>query len=226
MQQTALNTIAIGVFILTISSLVSPLFQISPIIPAAITVVIMGLATVDTFRWENRGATLLLSFLAGQKQKERVLHHEAGHFLAAYFLGIPVIGYTLTAWEGIKQGFLGIGGVVFDFDLTDKKSSVEISLLVDRFSTVLMAGIAAETIVYGNVEGSIDDREKLQKTLNSLGFSAENYQQKERRSQLQATNLIQSNRESYDALVTAMRERKSVEDCYEIVQNSSQLKSI
>ncbi len=225
MQQTALNTIAIGIFILTISSLVSPLFQLSPIIPAAVTVAIMGLATVDTFRWENRGATLLLSFLAGQKQKERVLHHEAGHFLAAYFLGIPVVSYTLTAWEGIKQGLSGIGGVVFDFDVTDKKSSVEISLLVDRFSTVLMAGIAAETIVYGSVEGDRDDRDKLQKTLNSLGFSAENYQQKERRSQLQATNLIQSNRESYDALVTAMRERKSVEDCYAIVQNSCQLKS-
>jgi ATP-dependent Zn protease len=223
MQQTALNTIAIGVFTLTISSLVSPLLRISPTIPAVVVLGIMGLVTLDTLGWQNRGATLLLSFLAGKKQKERVLHHEAGHFLAAYFLGVPILGYTLTAWEGIKQGQMGMGGVVFDFDLTDKRSSSEMPLFVDRFSTVLMAGIAAETIVYGSVEGGIEDRDKLRQTLNLLGFSAENGQQKERWSQLQATNLIQRNRESYQALVMAMKERKSVEDCYAIVQSLCQL---
>jgi hypothetical protein len=221
MQQTALNTIAIGVFLLTIISLISPILQISPLIPTAVTVFIMGLATVDTFSWQNRGATLFLSFLAGKEQRERVLHHEAGHFIAAYYLGIPIVGYTLTPWEGIKQGFSGMGGVVFDFDSIEQKNSSELPLFLDRFATVLMAGIAAEKIIYGNAEGGIEDREKLQQTLKTFDFYGENYQIKERRSQLQATNLIQRNRETYLTLVEAMRERKSVEDCCKILSRDT-----
>jgi hypothetical protein len=221
MQQTALNTIAIGVFILTIISLISPIFQISPLIPTALTIFIMGLATVDTFSWQNRGATLFLSLLAGKKQKERVLHHEAGHFIAAYYLGIPIISYTLTPWEGIKQGLSGVGGVVFDFEPIEQKTSSELPLFLDRFSTVLMAGIAAEKIIYGNAEGGAEDREKLQQTFKTFDFSGENYQIKERRSQLQATNLIQRNQEAYLNLVEAMKERKSVEDCCKILSSDT-----
>jgi hypothetical protein len=219
MQQTALNTIAIGVFLLTIISLISPILHISPLIPTAITVFVMGLTTVDTFSWQNRGATLFLSFLAGKEQRERVLHHEAGHFITAYYLGIPIVGYTLTPWEGIKQGFSGMGGVVFDFELIEQKNSSELPLFLDRFATVLMAGIAAEKIIYGNAEGGSEDREKLQQTLKTFDFSGENYQIKERRSQLQATNLIRRNQEAYLTLVEAMRERKSVEDCCKILSN-------
>jgi hypothetical protein len=217
MQQISLNIIAIGVFILTVTSLVSPIFQISPTLPAVVTLGIMGLATIDTFGWQNRGTTLLLSFLGGKKQKERVLHHEAGHFLAAYFLGIPILGYTLTPWQGIEKNFTGIGGVIFDFDLT-QKSIAEIPLSIDRFTTVLMAGIAAEAIVYGEAEGGREDRDKLNQTLTALGFSTGNCQQKERWAQLQANNLIQRNMDAYRVLVEAMREGKSVEDCYESVQ--------
>ena len=47
-QQTSLNIIAIGVFIMTLSCLLGPLFNISPTIPAVTTLAIMGLATIDT----------------------------------------------------------------------------------------------------------------------------------------------------------------------------------
>ncbi|MBD1941800.1 ATP-dependent Zn protease, partial [Coleofasciculus sp. FACHB-712] len=46
MQQTALNLIAIGVFAMTLSSLLGPMLNISPTIPAIATISILGLATL------------------------------------------------------------------------------------------------------------------------------------------------------------------------------------
>jgi hypothetical protein len=220
MQQSALNLIAIGVFTMTLACLVGPLLNISPFIPAAATATIMGLATIDTLGWENRGTTLLLDALSSPQQRQRVIHHEAGHFLAAYFLGIPVTGYTLTAWEAWRQEQPGRGGVTFDTEaLTTKPFSLEqMRLTLERFCTVWMAGIAAEKIIYGNVEGGAEDREKLRTALNLAGLPEKVYAQKERWAQLQATTLIEKYQKSYEALVAAMEARASVEECYQVIQ--------
>lgn len=220
MQQTALNLIAIGVFLMTFSSLLSPLFHISPFVPAAATFGIMGLATVDTLSWKGKGVTLLLDIFASPQQRERVIHHEAGHFLTAYFLGIPITGYTLTAWEAFKQGKQGVGGVEFDTLALEEKSLKlgEMRLTLERFCTVWMAGIAAENLVYGSSEGGGEDRRKVKTVLNMAGLRDTVYQQKERWAQLQASNLIEKHQPAYKALVTAMKERASVEDCCRVIQ--------
>jgi hypothetical protein len=98
------------------------------------------------------------------------VRHEAGHFLVAYFLGIPITGYTLTAWEAFKQGQPGLGGVTLIQKLpTDALAVGEMRLTLERFCTVWMAGIAAETIVYGSAEGGVEDRQKLKEALFALG---------------------------------------------------------
>lgn len=220
MQQTALNLVAIAIFIMTLSSLLSPLLHISPFVPAAATFGIMGLATVDTLSWEGRGVTLLLDIFASREQRQRVIHHEAGHFLTAYFLGIPITGYTLTAWEAFKQGQQGRGGVEFDTKILEEKplNLGEMRLTLERFCTVWMAGIAAENLVYSNAEGGGEDRGKVRTVLNMGGFPETAYQQKERWAQLQASNLLEKHQLAYEALVVAMESRASVEECYQAIQ--------
>ncbi|MGK7947639.1 MAG: ATP-dependent Zn protease [Xenococcaceae cyanobacterium] len=220
MQQTALNLIAIAVFLMTFSSLLSPLLHISPFIPAATTFGIMGLATVDSLSWEGKGITLFLDIFASKQQRERVIHHEAGHFLTAYFLGIPITGYTLTAWEAFKQGKQGLAGVEFNTEALKEKplNLGEMRLTLERFCTVWMAGIAAENLVYGNAEGGEEDQSKVKTVLNMAGLPETVYQQKKRWAQLQASNLIEKHRTAYEALVRAMKERASVEDCYRVIQ--------
>lgn len=220
MQQTALNLIAIGIFAMTLSSLLGPIFNISPVIPAVTTLGIMGLATIDTLSWENKGVTLLLDSLSSPQHRQRIVRHEAGHFLAAYFLGVPIAGYTLTAWEAFKQGQPGLGGVIFDTTaLSEKALDIrEMRLLLDRFCTVWMAGIAAETLVYGDAKGGGEDRQKIKEALMSAGLSESVSQQKERWALLQAKSLIEKYRDSYEALVKAMEERASVEECSEVIQ--------
>ena len=160
MEQTALNLIAITVFSITLSVFVTPLLSISPFVPALATFSLLGLVTVDTLTFNNRGVTLLLDALSPSKHRQRVIYHEAGHFLTAYILGIPIAGYSLTAWEAFRQGQEGVGGVQFDLaDLEQKvKNFTDFPAFLERISTVWMAGIAAETLVYGKAEGGESDR--------------------------------------------------------------------
>ncbi|MEL6441815.1 MAG: ATP-dependent Zn protease [Cyanobacteria bacterium J06621_8] len=220
MPQTALNLIAIGIFLMTMTSLLGPIFQIPPVVPAALTFGILSLATADTLSWNSRGVSLLLDLFASAEQRQRIIYHEAGHFLAAYFLGIPITGYTLTAWEMIQQGRLGQGGVSFDTDsLTTEKFELEkMRLTLERFCTVWMAGVAAEQMIYGDSQGGAEDRQQLKQALMMAGLPEIGYGPKERWAELQAANLLSRHQESYSALVEAMTQRASVEECYGVIQ--------
>ena len=224
MPQTALNLIAIAIFVMTMTCLLGPVFNIPPYIPATATFGILGLATADTLSWNSRGVSLILDLFASAEQRQRIINHEAGHFLAAYFLGIPITGYTLTAWEVIKQGKLGQGGVSVDTQaLTTKPFDLEeMRLTLDRFSTVWMAGVAAEKIAYGNAQGGAEDRQQLKTALTLAGLPETAYPQKERWAQLQATSLLQRYHKSYQALVEAMSQRASVEECCLVIQQHCQ----
>ncbi|MDY7012788.1 MAG: ATP-dependent Zn protease [Cyanobacteriota bacterium] len=222
MQQTSFNLVAIAIFLMTLSVLLGPLIHLSPAVPAVATLAILGLATADALSFKGRGATLFLDALArlSGEYRDRVLHHEAGHFLAAYFAGIPIESYTLNAWDAFKQGNPGTGGVVVDTDLLFKRSIPphETRLFVDRFCTVWMAGIAAEQLMYGNAEGGEDDRQKVTQTLAFFGRPRSESPQKQQWGQLQAKTAIEKHRSAYDALVEAMRQGTSVSECYQTIQ--------
>lgn len=224
MSQTALNLVAISIFLMTLSVLLGPLLNISPTVPAIATFTILGIATLDSFSLQGKGGSILLDWIAGFKSehRDRIIHHEAGHFLVAHLLGIPVTGYTLSAWEAWKQGQPGQGGVTFDDgELASQLEVGKISAqILDRYCTVWMAGIAAENLVFQNAEGGSDDRRKLAEVLTNLGFSGTNCQQKQRFHALQAKTLLQDNLSSYEALVKAMRERASVAECQSAIEGN------
>lgn len=116
MNPTTLNLLAVSVFAFTLLSLVGPLLNISPGAVAIALTGCAGVVALDRFTWQGKGSNLLIDLLSGQSSeyRQRILHHEAGHFLAAHLLNIPVKSYTLSAWQGIKAGLPGLGGVVVD----------------------------------------------------------------------------------------------------------------
>ncbi|BAZ69629.1 MAG: ATP-dependent Zn protease [Pelatocladus maniniholoensis HA4357-MV3] len=221
MSKTALNLVAIFIFLMTLSTLLGSMFNLSPTVPALATFTILGIATFDSFGLQGKGGTIFLDWVAGfsPEHRERIIHHEAGHFLVAYLLGIPVIGYTLSAWEAWKQKQPGQGGVSFDdAELASQLERGSLSAqMVDRYCTVWMAGITAETLVYENAEGGADDKSKLAAVLKSLGFSASACEQKQRFCVLQAKTLLQENWSAYQALVDAMRQKTTVSECVKII---------
>ena len=222
MSQTTLNLIAISIFTLTLSSLLGPMIGVSPAAPAIVTVGLLGLATLDRFSWEGRGGALLVNWLAGfsAEYRERVLRHEAGHFLVAHLLDIAVVSYTLSAWEAWRQGLTGQGGVVVD------AATLEAELVqgrlsdqrLDRYGTVWLAGMAAEMLTYGSAEGGDDDRQKFQMLWLQLNHSLVEYEVKQRWLTLQAKTLIENNWQAYEALVTAMASQASVAECRQLIQ--------
>ncbi len=223
MNQTALNLVAIGIFAMTLSTLLSPLLNIPPAVPAIATFSILGLVTLDSFQWRGKFGSIALDWLArfSPEHRDRVIRHEAGHFLAAQQLDIPVVGYTLSAWEAFRQGQTGLGGVQFDpqeleAELKQNRLSAQ---LVERYCTVWMAGIAAEQMAYKNAEGGTDDRQKFRETLVQLGISPSELPQRERLSILRAKELLQQHQSAYDALVVSMQERQSIEQCYATIQS-------
>lgn len=223
MSQTALNLVAISIFIMTVSTLLGPLVNLSPAVPALATVTILGIATLDSFALQGRGGNVFLDWIASfsPSHRERIVHHEAGHFLVAYKLGIPIVGYTLTAWEALKQGQAGQGGVSFDdVELASQLQQGKITAqMLDRYCTVWMAGIAAETLVYKNSEGGADDRSKIAGVLKSLGFGESSFEEKQRFCALQAKTILQENQSVYEALVNSMRQRASVEECIKAMED-------
>ncbi len=222
MKDISLNLIAVGVFAITLSALVGPAFNLSPIVPAIATAFLLGLATIDNLTWQGQGSQILIDLFVSGERRDRIIRHEAGHFLVAYLLDIPISGYALNAWEAFRQGQSGQGGVRFnDLELaTQLEGGTISSVLFDRYCTVWMAGIAAENICYGNAEGGAEDTTKISALLLQMKRPLSESQLKQRWAFLQAKNLIETNKSAYEALVTAMKEKQSVDDCCQIIQRS------
>ena len=225
MSQTTLNLVAISIFLVTFSTLAGPLFNLSPTIPAIATFTLLGLATLDSFGLQGKGGAVISDLFAwtSATNRDRILHHEAGHFLVAHFLNIPVTGYTLSAWEAFKQKQPGLGGVTFADDqlAAQLEQGALKAQLLDRYCTIWMAGIAAENLVYNNAQGGADDLNKLRQVLTPIGFSNAAQDQKQRFSALQAKTIIEANWTAYEALVTAMQQRASVDECRMIISRNS-----
>jgi hypothetical protein len=212
MSSVNLNLIAIGVFSITFLSIAAPLVNISPSLPAGITALILGLGAFDTFLWQNQGSTILSDLFASAQQRQRVIHHEAGHFLVAYYLNIPVKDYTLSAWSAWRNGYSGRGGIVFDLEMLDAKQTK-----LDDFCTVWLAGIAAERLIYGQAEGGVEDRQKVTIALNTAGINPSQHKQKLNLALIHAKGLIEEHQQSYQILVNAMTQGLSVADCYQLL---------
>lgn len=221
MSQTTLNLIAITIFTLVMSSLLGPIFHLSPAIPAIAAFGILGVATLDSFSWQGKLGALVVDGVSrfSPEHRARVLRHEAGHFLTAHLLNIPVTGYTLNAWDALRQGQPGLGGVSFDTagleaELAQGRLSAQ---QLDRYCTVWMAGIAAEQLAYGSAQGGGDDRQKFGMLWAQMNRPPAEGELKQRLAVLQAKTLLQNHQAAYEALVAAMEQQASVEDCRQAI---------
>ncbi|MGD1865924.1 MAG: ATP-dependent Zn protease [Phormidesmis sp.] len=226
MNPTTLNLLAVSVFAFTLLSLVGPLLNISPNAVAIALTGIAGIFALDRFVAQGKGGNLLIDLVSSQSSdyRQRIVHHEAGHFLVAHLLDVPAESYTLSAWEAIKVGLPGLGGVVLNTALEPKEvaaAATEGTLSpqqLNRYCIIGMAGIAAETETYGSAEGGQDDQAQIrqlwQQAKKAENAKAEGTIETQLRwALLQAQTLIKAQSASYEALVSAMNERASVADC-------------
>ncbi|TVQ21178.1 MAG: ATP-dependent Zn protease [Leptolyngbya sp. DLM2.Bin15] len=221
MSNTTLNIVAIAIFSIVMASLLGPLIQLSPAVPAIAAAAMLCLFTADIFAWGGRMGNLIVDGFAqfSADHRDRIVHHEAGHFLVAHVLGISVTGYTLSAWDSFRQGQPGRGGVRFDdqpLQAALQTNQLPVQFL-DRYCTVWMAGAAAERLIYGDVQGGADDQDNFRILWAQLRRPTSEGNIKLRWSALRARTLLETHRTAYDALVAAMSQGASVEDCRQIL---------
>lgn len=226
MNPTTFNLLAVSVFAFMLLSLVGPLLNISPAAVAIALTGCGGLIALDRFSWQGKGGNLLIDLLSGQSSeyRQRILHHEAGHFLAAHLLGIPIQSYTLSAWQGIKAGLPGLGGVIIEPSApeADIASAKPLSTQqINRYAIVGMAGIAAEAQTYGSAQGGDDDKAQLRslwQQANLPNLSSAEIDTQLRWALLQANTLLEKQQAAYQALVAAMSKQEPVAVCCEQIE--------
>ncbi|KAL6850492.1 hypothetical protein ACP4OV_021119 [Aristida adscensionis] len=87
---------------------------------------LLSLWSVDFVYFSGAVSNLVLDTIGhyvSQKYHNRVIQHEAGHFLIAYLLGVLPKGYTITSWDTlINQGSLNVqaGTAFVDYEFLEE----------------------------------------------------------------------------------------------------------
>ncbi|KAB1202362.1 putative protein S-acyltransferase 17 [Morella rubra] len=147
------------------------------------------------------------------KYHNRIIQHEAGHFLIAYLVGILPKGYTLSSLEALKkEGSLNVqaGTAFVDFEFLEEVNAGKVSATtLNRFSCIALAGVATEYLLYGTAEGGLADINKSDILLKSLSFTQKKADSQVRWSLLNTVLLLRRHKLARAVLADAMSMGKS-----------------
>ncbi|CAI0432219.1 unnamed protein product [Linum tenue] len=188
---------------------------------------LLFLWTLDAVSFNGGLGSLVLDTIGhnvSQKYHNRVIQHEAGHFLVAYLVGVLPKGYTLSSWEALqKEGSLNVqaGTAFVDFEFLEEVNSGKVSATtLNRFACIALAGVATEYILYGYAEGGLADINKLDMLLQGLGFTQKKADSQVRWSVLNTVLLLRRYERARANLADAMSMGKSVGYCIGVIEDS------
>lgn len=142
--------------------------------------------------------------------------------MIAYLQGLQISGYVLSGNDARKAKIpsSGQGGTLFLFpDLQKELGSGTLkAATIDVWSTVLMAGIAAEAMTFGQAKGGASDEATLVALLNQLRWEAGRVKAQARYGVLSSVLLLQENREAHAALVDKLLERAPLGECIDLLE--------
>lgn len=194
---------------------------------------LLFLWTLDSVSFNGGVGGLVIDTIGhtfSQKYHNRVIQHEAGHFLIAYLVGILPKGYTLSSLEALKkEGSLNVqaGTAFVDFEFLEEVNTGKVSATtLNRFSCIALAGVATEYLLYGVAEGGLADINKLDMLLQSLGFTQKKADSQVRWSVLNTVLLLRRHKLARAKLAEAMSMGKSVGACLGIIEDTIDVSDI
>lgn len=151
-----------------------------------------------------------------EDNQDRVIRHEAAHFLVAYLLGVPIVDYSLDIGkEHVNLVDEQVQKRIYEGKVDAKD--------LDRLAVVAMAGLAAESLKYDKVTGQAADLLSLQRLINRSKppLSKEQQQNLTRWAVLFAASLLKNKSEAHESLMGAMSKKSSVFKCIQEIENAS-----
>ncbi|KAI3850112.1 hypothetical protein MKW98_001056 [Papaver atlanticum] len=183
-----------------------------PYLIGSISLVVLGVGSVAPGLLQA-GIGAFSSFFPDYQ--ERIVSHEAAHFLVAYLLGLPILGYSLDIGkEHVNLVDERLQKLIYSGKLDAKE--------LDRLAVVSMAGLAAEGLKYDKVVGQSADLFSLQRFINRSQPPIGKQQQENltRWAVLFAASILKNNKAAYEALIAAMSNKASVLECIEAIEKA------
>ena len=186
----------VAVLAVTLLALVGPLLGLSPWFTTALVALALTSLTVDAARFGGRGGHLLAETLPGGLLRlRRIALHEAGHVLVAEREGVAVAAIHVGSLACLRAG-LSAGGTT----VLAPPGSARLPLEeLRRWSRVLLAGMAAESLVYGESEGGADDRSLLGRLWGLSGQDVATAQMEQRRARREVEQWLRGERTRLEA---------------------------
>ncbi len=159
--------------------------------------------SVDAATWQGMGGHLLAETLpGGESRLRRIAVHEAGHVLIAQTEALPVQNVFVGTLACLKAGLRASGAT--EFTVPD---SVRMPLEdLRRWSRVLQAGMAAETVIYGSARGGADDRALLGQLWGLSGHDVATAQREQRRARREIEQQLRTRRSDLEDAVGELLE--------------------
>ena len=191
--QGSTNTFRAGLAVAAITALgaFGPVMGLSP--AWIVVAVVGGLVTlsVDAASWQGMGGHLLAEAMpGGEGRLRRIAVHEAGHLLIAEAEDLPVQRVMVGTLACLRAGLRSSGATEFIVPESVRMPMEDLR----RWSRVLQAGIAAETVIYGSARGGADDRALLGRLWGLSGHDVATAQREQRRARREIEQQLRQDR--------------------------------
>lgn len=184
-----------AVLLVTLVAAFGPLLGLSPWWIALAVGLLLGGLSVDAAVFSGRAGHLLAEALpGGQSRLRRIAVHEAGHQLVAGIEAMPVRRVLIGSLACLRAG-VAAGGVTEFHPPEHAKLSLE---QLRSWSRVLLAGMAAEQVIYGDSVGGADDRALLGRIWGLSGHDVDTAQREQRRARREIAQQLSQQRQQLE----------------------------
>jgi hypothetical protein len=147
-----------------------------------------------------------------ENKLDRISYHEAGHFLAGYLLGIPILSYDISGEND--------AGTAIETDFTDISQGYELNLdKIGALLVIAMSGMVAESLRFGNSLGGSEDFSVAYSIMREYGVPMNKREDYLKNGIMNSLLLLRQYRDGLDEVAFAMRATKSLTQCFEAIES-------
>lgn len=209
-------------------------FLFGPLLYVAVQLLAPGLVDAlisSMFRRKSTKSSIISP--TASPEEERVAFHEAGHFLAGYICGIPILEYSVAtppqgptsrnAGTSLAASIPSRSAVIQSLTSSASPSEPSLKAILRESRAgglliVSMAGMVAETLRFGDSRGGAEDLPLALALLQSYGVPREERDDYLRWAVLKALVMLRIHREALEEVAAAMLRGDEVADCMALIE--------